>query len=271
MVRDAVRLVAASGVRIVLATGRAPWNGIADLADALGLSGPQITMQGALVADPRTGRLERVRHLSPATYLDGLRFAEELGLDPVVGLLDGYLAVRVAPEADFLTNGLSARRLRRVGDLRPLAVAAPIRLFLPTGPLRHRHVRAAASVWFARTASIVWSDLSGIELLGPGTDKGSAVAWMADRMGIGSDEVAAVGDAPNDTSMLRWAGRSVAMDGAPHDVARHADVVVPSSAAGGLVAALAWCFPDLADELGGARLAGSTRHGMVVRFRRTPS
>jgi hydroxymethylpyrimidine pyrophosphatase-like HAD family hydrolase len=248
VVRDALRRVASTGVRVVLATGRAPWHGIAELADELGLDGPQITMQGALASDPRTGQVERLRSLPPVTFLDGLQFAEELGLDPVVGLIDGHRAVRRAPEADFLATGPGPARYRSEDDLRHLAHSTPIRLYLPTGPVRHQHVRAAASVWFARNASIVWSDQAGIELLGPGTDKGSAVAWLANRLGIARDEVAAVGDAPNDTAMLRYAGRSAAMGSAPEDVTRLADIVVPPSSGDGLLAALGWFFPDLADQ-----------------------
>jgi hydroxymethylpyrimidine pyrophosphatase-like HAD family hydrolase len=254
-----VRRVAQTGVHVVLATGRAPWDGIAELADELGLDGPQITMQGALIGDPRTGRIDRLRSIPASTYLDGLRFAEALGIDPVVGLLDGHRATRIAPEADVVAAGPGLARYRTEGDLRSLTHSTPVRLFLPTGPARHRHVRGAASVWFARNASVVWSDLSGIELLGPGTDKGAAVAWLANRMGISPAEVAAVGDAPNDMAMLRYAGRSAAMGGSPDEVVRLADFVVPPSGADGVLSALAGFFPDLAEELGRPALPAPVR------------
>ena len=45
------------------------------------------------------------------------------------------------------------------------------------------------------------------------------------------------------------AGRSAAMGDARPDVAAHADIRVPSSSASGIVDALAWFFPDLADRL----------------------
>lgn len=250
VVHDALLLVAETGVRIVLATGRAPWDGVAELMEALDLHGSQITMQGAYISDPLTGVLERLRPIPATTFLDGLRFAEELGIDPVVGLVDGHRATRLAPEAGFVADGPGPRRFQTERDLWSLTHSTPIRLFLPTGPVRHRHVRAAASVWFARQASIIWSDLSGIELLGPRTDKGTAVAWLASRMGLEAEEVAALGDAPNDMAMLRYAGRSAAMATAGIDVSRLADIVVPSSNADGLLAALAWFFPDLAPAFG---------------------
>ena len=207
-------------------------------------------MQGALVSDPRTGEVERLRPIPVVTYLDGLRFAGELGLDPVVGLADGHRAARVGPEVDFL--GQWPARFERVEDLRSLAASTPVRLYLPTGPARHRHVRAAASVWFARDASIVWSDLGGVELLGPGAHKGAAVAWLAARLGLDAAEVAAVGDAPNDMTMLSFAGRSAAMGGPAGPAAPFADIAVPSSDEDGLLVALAWFFPDLARAFGRA-------------------
>jgi hypothetical protein len=257
-VRDAVRLVAQSGVHVVLATGRSPWAGIAEIVGELGLHGPQITSQGAVISDATTGRVHRLQPLPATVYRDGLLFAEALGIDPVIGLIDGMAARREPADVDFVASAASLERLRLVDDLEDLADAEPIRLYLPTGLVRHQHVLAAASVWFADRATLVWSDRTGVELLAPATNKGAAVSWMATQLGIGSDEVAAVGDAPNDTSMLRSAGRSAAMGGAPVQVLAAADVMVPSSAADGIVDAFAWFFPDLADELGRPAIEPST-------------
>jgi Cof subfamily protein (haloacid dehalogenase superfamily) len=249
-VRGAVRLLAGSGVDVVLATGRSPWGGIAELADELGLTGLQVTMQGALVSHPATGVIARLRPLQGATYLEALEFAAELGIDPVVGLVDGHRAERLADGVDFLAaHRVETRHFRHVSDLGRLAAAPPIRVFLPTPPGRHRAVREAAIARFAGRAAIVWSDGSGIEVLAPGTDKGEAVGWLAASRGIELDAVAAVGDAANDTGMLRRVGRSAAMGSAPLDVRAAADLVVPTSDEGGVIDALAWFFPDLAEGL----------------------
>jgi Cof subfamily protein (haloacid dehalogenase superfamily) len=255
-VARALATVRASGVDVVLATGRSPWSGIRELAGMLGLAGPQITMQGALVADPASGQVHRLRALPPAVYRDALRFAGELGLDPIVGLLDGHRAERLADDVlPFVVPAAAGGTFRYVEDLDSLLEARPIRLFLPTGPERHRAVRAAARERFDGSASIVWGDLTGVEILAPGTTKGEAIAWLAVARGLDLDEVAAIGDAPNDTEMLRAAGRSAAMGSAPAEVRAVADVVVPPSAADGLIDALAWFFPDLAPRLRGRRSA----------------
>lgn len=246
-VRDAIAIIVASGVEVVLATGRSPWAGIADLAARLGLAGPHITMQGALLSVPATGEIHRLRVLPPAVYLEAVRFGIELGIDPVVALLDGHRAERLPSGIELFVSPLAqGRDFRYVNDLSHLVDQRPIRVFLPTGPARHRAVRFAAEEQFEARASIVWSDTTGVEVLAPGTHKGEAISWLAATRDLGLDEVAAVGDAPNDTQMLRAAGRSAAMISAPAEVHRAADIVVPSSSESGIIDAFAWFFPDLA-------------------------
>jgi hydroxymethylpyrimidine pyrophosphatase-like HAD family hydrolase len=251
VVRDAITAIAASGVEVILATGRSPWSGIADLAARLGLDGPQVTMQGALVSSPGSGTIHRLRALPPRTYVDALRFADELGIDPIVALLDGHRAERIVDGAAlFTTPFIEGDGFHYVAGLERLVDQRPLRVFLPTGGGRHRAVREAAAERFAGMASLVWTDTSGVEFLAPGTNKGEAVAWLAEARGIPLDEVAAVGDAMNDTEMLRAAGRSAAMGSAPAEVRAAADIVVPDSSDDGVVDAFSWFFPDLADTLG---------------------
>src|SRR5262249_26526460 len=47
----------------------------------------------------------------------------------------------------------------------------------------------------------------------PEASKGNALALLASDLGIEQDDVVAIGDGVNDASMLRWAGRGVAL---PH-------------------------------------------------------
>jgi hydroxymethylpyrimidine pyrophosphatase-like HAD family hydrolase len=249
-IRNAIAAIAGSGVDVVLATGRSPWSGIAELTERLGLPGPQITMQGALVSVPATGEVHRLRALSPALYSEAIALADELGIDAVVALLDGHRAERLPEVGElFVTPLAEGRGFRYVEGLERLVDERPIRVFLPTGPERHGAVRRLVASRFAGRASIVWSDLTGVEILAPGTHKGEAVSWLASTRGISPAEVAAVGDAANDAEMLRGAGWSAAMGSAPPDVRACADIVVPPSRDLGVLDAFAWFFPDLAADV----------------------
>jgi Cof subfamily protein (haloacid dehalogenase superfamily) len=244
VVRDAVAAVRATGVQVVLATGRSPWHGVAPLAQALGLRGPQLTMQGALVMDPVTGRVERSCPLDPGTYLDALAAAAELDIDPVVATPFGHRAARLMSGIDFVQQGPGVAHFRVTPQLRDLAMHHPMRVYLPTGPERHDAVRRTLARRFLGRAAVVWTDLEGVELMAHGVNKGAAIEWLASRQGIPLEAVAAVGDAWNDVEMLRVAGRSAAMATAPEPVKAAAQVIVPPAAEGGVVDALAWFLPD---------------------------
>jgi len=257
VVRDAIRHVAASGVHVILATGRSPWYGIERLVRDLGLGGPQIMMQGALIGDPTTGSTQRIRSLWPDVYQEVLWFADELGLDPVVATLEGHRVTSVPRDVAFVSPGPDPSTVRCLPDLSDLDGERPMRVYLPTGPASHRSVRVEAMARFLGRAAVVWSDLTGIELIAPGVNKGEAIEGFVRDLGYDLTQVAAVGDAMNDTEMLRVAGRSAAMGGAPAEVRAAADIVVPSSEEDGVLDALAWFYPHLVQVFGRAPRAGT--------------
>ena len=62
----------------------------------------------------------------------------------------------------------------------------------------------------------------------PGHSKGSACVFVADRLGVASEETYAFGDGLNDIEMLSLCGHGVAMGNASEEVKAHADVVTKS-------------------------------------------
>ncbi|HLX34917.1 MAG TPA: HAD family hydrolase [Candidatus Limnocylindrales bacterium] len=242
----AIDLLTAAGLRVVLATGRSPWSGLAELVRLLGLHGPQITMQGALVIDPGSGEVHLAQGLSATTYLDVLSIADELGLDAVVAVAAGY---RVECLPEWTPTAVPARGegrlLEHVTDLARLADEPAYRVFLPTTAERHDPIRRCLQDRLGARATVTWNDLFGVEVLAPGVDKGSALTWLATSLGIPVQRTAAVGDARNDIGMLLRAGRSAAMGSAPEEVRRAADIVVPPVEEHGVVEALRWFYPDV--------------------------
>ncbi len=236
----------ARGVVVVLATGRSPWSA-APIAQQLGLNGPQILMQGGLVADPVTGRVLRAMTMPHALVEEQLAFARERALTPILGFADVYRSQRLGPEVlelSWPTYGEGAH-LEIVDSLDAVAGNGVIRTFLFTSPARHAAIAVEAALRFGERASITWGDQFGIELLAAAVTKGSALEWLAGQLGLGMDDVAAVGDGRNDLEMLATAGRSAAMSTAPAAVRAAAGMVVPPSAEEGAFAALSTWFPWL--------------------------
>lgn len=81
--------------------------------------------------------------------------------------------------------------------------------------------RAGVVVWRSRRLESI-----GLEVLPPGVTKGAVVAQLADRLGVRACEALAVGDDLNDLEMLAWAGRGLAVQGAPKPLLAVADAVI---------------------------------------------
>lgn len=79
---------------------------------------------------------------------------------------------------------------------------------------------------------------NNLEINAAGAHKGDALARLAERLGIGMEEVMAFGDGENDLTMLKMAGFGVAMGNADPSVKEAADYVTGSNNEAGLAAAL---------------------------------
>ena len=66
-----------------------------------------------------------------------------------------------------------------------------------------------------------------LEFAHPDVNKGSGLAFVAERLGFTSAETVACGDGENDRELLDWAGFGVAVANAHEDILRRADLVVP--------------------------------------------
>lgn len=85
-----------------------------------------------------------------------------------------------------------------------------------------------------------------IEMSPYGVNKGSTLAKLAVEMGLSATEVAAVGDMPNDLSMLEWVGRSATISGGHPAAAAIADRVIPKPTEDGV----AYWLSEILAELG---------------------
>ena len=255
-VRSAIIAVKAAGIQVVLSTGRSPW-AVTDIARQLGLRGPQIVMNGGAFVSPVTCEVGWARRLDRDLVIDGLAFAGGLGSSPLLGFLDGHARQRIRPgragaeAADGTPDFALGPRLRHADSLESLAGDGPIRVYIPTSPSEHARAVAAAVDWFGGRASIVYSDQFGFEIMTPGTNKGEALRRLAGSLRLDREQVAAMGDGPNDREMLAYAGVSAALlpvDGSavvPGSILAETTRVVSSSAHDGALEALRFFFPDL--------------------------
>ena len=249
-VGTAIGAVRDAGVEVVLATGRSPW-AVAEYSRLLGLTRPQIVMNGGAYVSPVSGEVIWARRLSSDLVVEGLAFAAGLGSPALLSFLDHHTCSRNALQSGAVPDFAVGLRLEAVDSLVDLAGSGPIRICISTAPREHAQAVAEATEWFGGRASIVFSEDSCFEVMAPGTNKGQALRTVAAAMQIDRRRVAAIGNGPNDREMLAYAGRSAALlppSGSPvmrGSVLGDATEVVPSVDRDGAVEAIRRFFPRL--------------------------
>jgi len=204
----ALRAAAAAGIEVVFVTARPPrWLDV--IADHVAGHGVAICANGAAVVDVGT-RAVLAEHGMPADLVATLAgriraawpdavFATETahGFAHETGFRSSHPVPDGSPTAERIEDVLAASTFKLLvrSQGRPLATYAD---------------DLAAVV--AELAIAADSGASGLgEISGPGVSKSATLErWAAER-GIAAAEVWAMGDAPNDLSMLTWAGASFAV------------------------------------------------------------
>jgi Cof subfamily protein (haloacid dehalogenase superfamily) len=246
--REAVAAAQRAGLQIVLCTGRR-FRTALSVARDLGLTGPMVVNNGALVKDIASGRTLHHRYLPAEVFPEVLALARSVG--PPLVYVDSY------PEAtDFLTErSEQAHAFQRdylrdhgawcrvVEDLAALPLESVIMTSLMAeaatlAPLRERARVALGSR--VHTHVIQNKNYQGeiLEFLSPESGKWAALARVAEDSGTPPEAIAAIGDDVSDVEMLVRAGFGIAMGNAVESARDAAAFVARSNAEGGIVEAI---------------------------------
>lgn len=248
-----------AGLSIAIVTGRPPrW--LAPAAAALGWHGLGVGANGAVVANFDDRIVEHTQPINPdalhevttriRTILPDARFAAEYAQagHPIPGaqaLADaangprgfnpGFAAADWAGHEPGYLRGVSVPvgvPVKPVGDLitRPGLIKLLARSDAPgrEPDAVWRELEDALTGLVTVTHSTPGEVL--LEMSDAHTSKATGLQWLAQHHGIAREQIVAVGDMPNDLSMLTWAGRGYAVANAHEAVlaAVGPDQVVPS-------------------------------------------
>jgi Cof subfamily protein (haloacid dehalogenase superfamily) len=226
-----IRAVVASGVHVVLATGRMTTSAL-PYARELDVRAPLIGLQGALVrAMPalggrRLGRLLMHRPLAPEVARDALAWSRAAGLVPHINHLEQMVIPVDDPSADDYARW-NFGRLLIVPDLDAWVRRPVTKVISVAPPPRADEALLGAQAAFADRADVTVSHPMFLEFLAPGVNKGQAVRFVARRLGVELRDALAIGDQLNDVEMLAEVGTGVAMAGSPEGVRAMARIVAP--------------------------------------------
>jgi len=112
-----------------------------------------------------------------------------------------------------------------VENFRAMVNEGCYKLIIPGDPKLIEHVHTIVKTYLGDSITLFTSRPYFLEIMAANTDKGAALAKIADILKVSADEVMAIGDSMNDEAMIRWAGIGVAMENADERIKKIANVV----------------------------------------------
>lgn len=234
-VRAAVGRVVDAGVPVLLSTGRS-WASARTVVDQLPLEHVEhVCSNGAVTVRYPPFEVVDVLTFDPRPVVERILDEHPAALLAVEVVGRGY---RVSDE--FPTGELHGEI--EVVDIAELAGQDVTRVIVrDPNASEHQFIQLAERLGLEGVSYAIgytaWLDIAP-----EGVDKAHGLARVCGRMGVDPRGVLAVGDGRNDVEMVQWAGRGVAIGGAPAELLAVADAVTGTFQQGGLVTELARWF-----------------------------
>ncbi len=214
--KEAINRLTNQGVKVFLATGR-QYEVTAPYHKEIGLRTPMICLNGAAIHDAESGRIlqkktvrlneERFHHITAENHCNVM-----------IHTTNGLYCKEMNEEINYWTK-VGQVPPRYIGDLRQANYQDVLKYSVRTGAPSPK-----ISALFKEEAEVInWND--GFEIVAPNVSKWSAIKSLLTELRMSPNEVAAIGDGPNDLEMLRHAGTGVAMGNAGEQVKAAADFV----------------------------------------------
>jgi Cof subfamily protein (haloacid dehalogenase superfamily) len=228
----AAQALRAAGIGLALTSSRPPF-GMGMLIEPLGLDLPLAGCNGAVLFEP-DGTVIETNLIAPDAAAKVVEFLRDAKLDvwlytetewtvPAAG------APHVARETFILrTDPVIATRF----SAEQLAHAVKI-VGVSDDFDRVADAEARAQALFGDTLSATRSASYFLDVTHPRATKGGVVEMLARRLDISTDQIATIGDMPNDVLMFRSSGFSIAMGNASDAVKAEAKAVTTSNQADG--------------------------------------
>ncbi len=221
---NAVRRAIEHGVKIVLASGRM-LESMQPYIRKLGIDLPVIAYNGAVIQEPLSGKTLYCHPVPQelAARVIPIFQAANIHLNLY---LHGRLYIRDKTKWSEQYAASAGVTPHPAGDLLKILTDSPPKLLGIAEPDEINRMHQYLQQEFAAVLDFTKSKPNYLEILAAGVSKGRALEFLARKWGYEPNQIMAIGDAPNDLSMISWAGMGVAIGNAIDAVKQQADLIV---------------------------------------------
>lgn len=211
------------GTIVTIATGRM-FTSAKIIAQQLGINVPLITYQGAIIKDVYETEVIYERLIPPdiSQALVKIALQKKIHLqvyqdDLLYCAVENDELISYAEDVKVpYTIETNLVKLATRGFTKALFIGEPDRLYALQDELR---------ILFGDRAHIAKSKERYLEVTHPEANKGSALLYLAERLGIDASEIIGIGDNYNDIELLNTAGLGIAMGNGVRELRRRADYI----------------------------------------------
>ena len=234
---DIFQLLHTSGFVFVIASGRTLMS-MKPFTDRIGCASLCIACNGALIWDPATGDVLHRETFSAELGREIARFGNEFGCYAQTYSDNRFFYNKDCSYSRFYSSA-SILPGECVGNLEYFIREPRTKILMMADETKISHMLGAALVRFEGRAAVTCSKPYFLEFNPPNATKGIALEKSASILGLSVKDFAAFGDSLNDLSMLRIAGRSVAVANARPEVRSVCDEICLSNQEDGVARYLA--------------------------------
>jgi Cof subfamily protein (haloacid dehalogenase superfamily) len=225
----AVKALRNDGIAFAITSGRPP-RGMAMLIEPLGLSTPVAAFNGGMLVEPDLVTILERRTVPTSPSLEAVDLLLREGLD-----------VWVYRDSDWFVRRIDAPHVAReratvqfeptvVEDLRAVVDGAVKIVGISDDRERVAKCEEALRQRFTGHIAAARSQPYYLDITHPDANKGTVVRDLSQRLGgVPTQQIATIGDMPNDVLMFSLCGVSIAMGNASPDVQRAARYVTSSN------------------------------------------
>lgn len=221
--KAAIAKAVEAGVTVTIATGRAYCSARA-ICEKIDLPAiPVITFGGAQIVEYPTDERIYLDALEPETVKEVLAYCKERGVYGQAYCYDDFYFEQKCEESEYYTNRLGYRGTECAmsemlfdRSAKCLAILEPdqVSAFL-----------AEAKAHFDGRLCVVQSHSRFVEFYKADVNKGTALKWLGERLGIAREEMIAMGDSGIDIPMIEYAGLGIAVGNATQETKDAANLI----------------------------------------------
>ncbi|MHB1376642.1 MAG: HAD family hydrolase [Candidatus Humimicrobiaceae bacterium] len=219
-----------NGINVIIATGKSI-NSTMFIVEELKLKLPQITFAGAVVITHEKKIINSFK-IQPDLYLDVIGKVQDRGYEPIMATVDGKLYCQeYSKPMEYITA--VGEKINKVDNLRsdyfkdnvvfisiPINESDPMDLFIRKTYMDKLQVVRSGEYFF--------------DILSLDTSKGQALTALIKELGIKKEEVVSFGDSPNDVSLFKASGLTIAVKNSYPELLEIADIVTDENYNSGL-------------------------------------